>query len=346
MLWRWWGQGARPISWRPISAQLSASEKAPGFCPLIWFSSSWKNTALENRIINVMITGRRRSSYFAWLGPLIQTAVLFQERGLVSSCRAKWVLWGRHSLENIWHYVSCALFLLFSQEFMGRRQWHPTSVLLSGKPHGRRNLVGCSPWGRWESDTTEQLHFQLSLSCTGEGHGNPLQCSCLENPRDGGAWWAAGYGRAYWSHLVAAAAVILVWLFAALWTAACQAPLSSTVSPSLLRFMSIELVMPSSHLILCRPLLLLPSVFPSIRVFSSESALRIRWPKYWSFSFNVSPSSEYSGSISLRIDCSVLLAVQGTLQEKHLLLLRLDPHTGFLGDGKMVWYFCFFKKFP
>ena len=77
-----------------------------------------------------------------------------------------------------------------------RRQWHPTPVLLPGKSHGRRSLVGCSPWGRWESDTTEWLHFHFSLSFTGEGHGNPLQCSCLENPRDGGACWAAVYGVA------------------------------------------------------------------------------------------------------------------------------------------------------
>ena len=69
----------------------------------------------------------------------------------------------------------------------------PTPVLLPGKPHGRRSLVGCSPWDREESDTTERLHFQFSLSCFGEGNGNPLQCSCLENPRDGGAWWAAVY---------------------------------------------------------------------------------------------------------------------------------------------------------
>ena len=77
-----------------------------------------------------------------------------------------------------------------------RRQWHPTPVLLPGKSHGWRSLVGCSPWGRKESDTTERLHFDFSLSCIGEGNGNPLQCSCLENPRDGGAWWAAIYGVA------------------------------------------------------------------------------------------------------------------------------------------------------
>ena len=72
-----------------------------------------------------------------------------------------------------------------------RRQWHPTPVLLPGKSHGQRSLVGCSPWGREELDTTERLNFDFSLSCIGEGNGNPLQCSCLENPRDGGAWWAA-----------------------------------------------------------------------------------------------------------------------------------------------------------
>ena len=75
-----------------------------------------------------------------------------------------------------------------------RRQWHATPVLLPGKSHGRRSLVGCSPWGREESDTTEQLLFHFSLSCIGEGNGNPLQCSRLENPRDGGAWWAAVHG--------------------------------------------------------------------------------------------------------------------------------------------------------
>ena len=77
-----------------------------------------------------------------------------------------------------------------------RRHWQPTPVLLPGKSHGWRSLVGCSSWGREESDTTERLHFHFSLSCTGEGNGNPLQCSCLENPRDGGAWWAAVYGVA------------------------------------------------------------------------------------------------------------------------------------------------------
>ena len=77
-----------------------------------------------------------------------------------------------------------------------RRQWHPTPVLLPGKSYGRRGLVGCSPWGRWESDMTERLHFIFSLSCIGDGNGNPLQCSCLETPRDWGPWWAAVSGVA------------------------------------------------------------------------------------------------------------------------------------------------------
>ena len=77
-----------------------------------------------------------------------------------------------------------------------RRQWHPTPVLLPGESQGQESLVGCSPRGRWELDTTERLHFQFSLSCIGEGTGTPIQCSCLENPRDGWAWWAAVYGAA------------------------------------------------------------------------------------------------------------------------------------------------------
>ena len=103
-----------------------------------------------------------------------------------------------------------------------------------------------------------------------------------------------------------------VQLFATPWTAACQASLSITNSWSLPKPMSIDSVMPSNHLILCRPLLLLPSIFPSIRVFSNESALLIRWPKYWSFSFNISPSNEHPGLISFRMDWLDLLAVQGT----------------------------------
>ena len=104
-----------------------------------------------------------------------------------------------------------------------------------------------------------------------------------------------------------------VQLFATSWTAACQASLSINNSQSLLKLMSIESVIPSNHLVLCHPLLL-PSIFPSIRVFSKESVLCIRWPKYWSLSFSLSPSNEYSGLISLKIDWLDLLAVQGTLK--------------------------------
>ena len=105
-----------------------------------------------------------------------------------------------------------------------------------------------------------------------------------------------------------------VWLVATSWTAACQAFLSITNSRSLLQLMSFESVMASNHLILCYPLLLLPSIFPSIRVFSDESALRIRWLKYWSFSFSISPSNEHPGLISFRMDWLHLLAVLGTLK--------------------------------
>ena len=108
--------------------------------------------------------------------------------------------------------------------------------------------------------------------------------------------------------------LIRVWLFATPWTAACQASLSITNSRSAPKPMSIESVMPSNHLILCHPLLLLPSIFPSIRVFSNESALRIRWPKYWSFSLNISSSNEHPGLISFRMNWLDLLAVQGTLK--------------------------------
>ena len=112
--------------------------------------------------------------------------------------------WFLLKLQNIRHALrSFTLTLSFPIQFLGEvrlypwtRQWHPTPVLLPGKSRGRRSLVGCSPWGREESDTTERLHFHFSLSCVGEGNGSPLQCSCVENPRDGGAWRAAVYGVA------------------------------------------------------------------------------------------------------------------------------------------------------
>ena len=119
--------------------------------------------------------------------------------------------------------------------------------------------------------------------------------------------------RSYWIVLVVHL-LSHVRLFVTLWIAARQASLSITNSQSLLKLLSTESVMPSIHLILCHPLLLLPSIFPIIRVFSNESALQMRWPKDWSFSFSISPSSEYSGLISFRMDWLDLLAVQGTLK--------------------------------
>ena len=118
-------------------------------------------------------------------------------------------------LKHMWEKVSflegaqCWELLLKEVPVLRRRQWHPTPVLLPGKSHGQRSLVGCSPWGRWGLDATERLRFHFSLSCIGEGNGNPLQCSCLENPRDRGAWWAAVYGSHRvghdWSDLAAGA---------------------------------------------------------------------------------------------------------------------------------------------
>ena len=124
-----------------------------------------------------------------------------------------------------------------------------------------------------------------------------------------------------------------VQLFVTPWTAAHQASLSITNSQSLPKLMSIESVMPSNHLILCRPLLLLPSIFPSIRVFSNESALCIRWPKYWSFCFNISPSNEHSGLISFRMDWLDLLEVQGTLKS------LLQHHSS---KASILWRSAFF----
>ena len=124
-----------------------------------------------------------------------------------------------------------------------------------------------------------------------------------------------------------------VWLFATPWNTACQASLSITNSLSLPKIMSIELVMPSNHLILCHPLLLLPSIFPSIRIFSNESAFHIRWPKYWSFSFKISPSNEHPGLISFRMDWLDLFAIQGTLKS------LLQHHSS---KASILWCSAFF----
>ena len=123
------------------------------------------------------------------------------------------------------------------------------------------------------------------------------------------------------------------------WTAALHASLFITNSWSLFKLMSIELVMPSNHLILCRPHLLLPSIFPSIRIFSNESVLQFRWPKYWSFSFSISPSNEYSGLISFRMDCLALLAVQGTLKslvQHYSSKTSIIHHSAFLASDSHI----------
>ena len=181
---------------------------------------------------------------------------------------------------------------------------------------------------------------------SGIGNGNPLQYSCLENSMDRRtrhttvhgtlkSWtqlrdWAYTHSHHQFSSVHS---LSCVWLFATPWTAAHQASLSTTNSQSLLTLMSIELVMPSNHLILCHPLLLPPLIFPSIRVFYSESVLCIRWPKYWSFSLSISPSNEYSGLISFRMDWLDLLAVQGTLKS------LLQHHSS---KASILWCSAFF----
>ena len=124
------------------------------------------------------------------------------------------------------------------------------------------------------------------------------------------------------SDIISVQSLSCVWLFATPWTAACQANLSITNSQSLLKLRSIESVMLSNHLIHCCPLLLLPSIFPSITVFSNKSVLHIKWPKYWRFSFNISPSNEHPGVISFRMDWLDLLAAQGTLKSSPILQFK------------------------
>ena len=174
-----------------------------------------------------------------------------------------------------------------------RRKWQPTPVFLPGESQGQRSLVA-AVYGvaqnqkqlKWLSSSSSILlflaHFTLSL----RDFSTFSSVQSLSHER----------------------------LFAMPWIAACQASLSITNSQSSPKLISIELLMPSSHLILCRPLLLLPPIPPSIRVFSNESTLCMRWPKYWSFSFSISPSKEHPGLISFRMDWLDLLAVQRTLK--------------------------------
>ena len=171
---------------------------------VIWNAVLWGSK--EDKI------GKREKLILNIRTPEASTSLIWRARWscrLVSNCIFAPVIATGHSLAE--HMIFLKQFLVNWEEFIvrevviifpdhrgytRRRQWHPTPVLLPGKSHGWRSLVGCSPWGRWESDRTERLHFHFSLSCIGEGNGSPLQCSCLENPRDGGAWWAAIYGVA------------------------------------------------------------------------------------------------------------------------------------------------------
>ena len=187
--------------------------------------------------------------------------------------------------------------------YFGHLMWRTDSfekILMLGKIEGRRR-----EWQRmrWLDGITDSMDMSLGklweLVMDREAGGASVH-GVTKNQTQLRDW-----SELNWS---------CVRLFAIPWTAARQASLSITNSRSLLKLMSIKSVMPSNHLILRCPLLLLPSIFPSIRVFLNESALRIRWPKYWSFSFNISPSNEYSGLISFRMDWLVLLSVQRTLK--------------------------------
>ena len=171
------------------------------------------------------------------------------------------------------------------------------------------------------SQISVSRNFQLLQSCLTLCH--PLDCSPPGSS-------VHGILQARFSSVQLLSCVRL---FATPWTAPCQASLSITNSWSLLKLVSIELVMPSNHLILCRPLLLLPSFFPSIKVFSNESVLHIKWPKYWSFSFSISPSNEYSGLIFFQMDWLDLLAVQGTLES------LLQHHSS---KASILWCSAFF----
>ena len=187
--------------------------------------------------------------------------------------------------------------------------------ILPGESHGQRGLVGYSPWSCKESDTTEATeHEQDSLLCGDWPANSRLFSTSRLHPLGTDSTPPLVVTIKNVSQFSSVQLLSRVLLFETPWTAARQASLSITNSRSPRKPMSIESVMPSNHLILCRTFLLLPSIFPSIRVFSNESALCIRWPKYWSFSFNICPSSQHPGLISFSMDWLDLLAVQGTLK--------------------------------
>ena len=137
--------------------------------------------------------------YYSHALHILNSIKFYQIGSLYESIQANFLIQGKQPIQL---FKLRRLKQQLINEVNWRRQWQPTLVLLPGKSHGWRSLASCSPWGLEESDTTEQLHFHFSLSCVGEGNGNPLQCSCLENPRDRGAWWAAVYGVAQsWTRL-------------------------------------------------------------------------------------------------------------------------------------------------
>ena len=204
------------------------------------------------------------------------------------------------------HLILCHPLLLLLSSFPASRSFPMSQFLVSGGQSTGvsvsasvlpMNIQGWSPleWTAWISLQSKGLSRVFS-STTVQRHqffsAQPFYCPALTSVHD---YWKNHQFSSVQSHS-------RVWLFVTPWTAVCQASLSITNSQSLLKLMSIELVLPSNHFILGRPLLLLPSIFPSIRDFCNESVLHIQWPKYWSLSFSISPSKEYSGLISFRID--------------------------------------------
>ena len=172
---------------------------APWYVKSSWTRAWTRVPCIGSQIPVHCVTGKSRPTHFKckvwWTLVLIVVNRLYYGHHSYTVISAPLLSVSSHSPWPQGNHLS-AVVLPFLEFHIGRRQWHPTPVLLPGKSHGWRSLVGCSPWGCWGSDTTEQLHFPFSLSCIGEGNGNPLQCSCLENPRDGGAWWAAFSGIA------------------------------------------------------------------------------------------------------------------------------------------------------
>ena len=173
--------------------------------------------------------------------------------------------------------------------------------------------MNCSPPGFSVHGILQARILEWVAISSFRGSSRPRDWTCISCIA-GGFFTACAIGKVHLINFSSVQFLRCVWLFATPWTAAYQASLSITNFQSLLKLIFIVLVMPSNHLIPWCPLLLLPSIFPNIRVFSSESVLCIRWPKYWSFSFSISPSNEYSGLISFRMDWFDLLAVQGTLK--------------------------------